>query len=148
MTFMVLMELMHYRMPNLEYSYSVDNDFSSKLPVSIDMTVAMPCECTFFRKTKLYVLIIWNSCQKIHLIEIIYLIKLVTVLFWIQTFVSESEKWEILFLGKYIAKIIRASANLCLFLAEELLGNILPKFYFLHLKYLESHNTVRICEKF
>ncbi|OQV20625.1 Endoplasmic reticulum-Golgi intermediate compartment protein 2 [Hypsibius exemplaris] len=41
---LIVMEFFHYRQANLEFSYSVDKDHSSKLPVAIDITVAMPCE--------------------------------------------------------------------------------------------------------
>lgn len=45
--FLTIMEFTVYRDTWMKYEYEVDKDFTSKLRINIDITVAMRCQCKY-----------------------------------------------------------------------------------------------------
>uniref|UniRef100_A0A2K6H0M0 Endoplasmic reticulum-Golgi intermediate compartment protein n=1 Tax=Propithecus coquereli TaxID=379532 RepID=A0A2K6H0M0_PROCO len=55
MALLAIMEFSVYQDTWMKYEYEVDKDFSSKLRINIDITVAMKCHCKYtFNSTNLY----------------------------------------------------------------------------------------------
>lgn len=44
---LMMMEMMYYLETSFTYTFIPDTDFSEKLKINVDITVAMPCRCGY-----------------------------------------------------------------------------------------------------
>lgn len=47
MAWLVVMEVLYYTETTFTYTFRPDADFTEKLKINVDITVAMPCRCEY-----------------------------------------------------------------------------------------------------